>query len=67
MGIRRTANSNGLAYNPINLSYDKNPEGEKLKMKDEDTKIRGYVRAHNMDSRGNTNYNPINGGNRVGV
>lgn len=67
MGIRRTANSNGLAYNPINLSYDKNPEGEKLKMKDEDTKIRGYVRAHNMDNRGNTNYNPINGGNRVGV
>lgn len=26
-GIRRTANSNGLAYNPINLSYDGNAEG----------------------------------------
>jgi len=24
MGIRKSANSNSLAYNPINLSYDKN-------------------------------------------
>ena len=24
-GRKRTANSNGLAYNPINLMYDKNP------------------------------------------
>lgn len=24
-GKKRTANSNGLAYNPINLTYDKNP------------------------------------------
>lgn len=27
LGIRRTVNSNGLAYNPINLEYEKNPEG----------------------------------------
>jgi len=67
MGIRRTANSNSLAYNPINLSYDRNPEGEKLRTRDEDHKIRGYVRAHNMDYRGNTNYNPINGTDRVTV
>jgi|LakMenEpi03Aug12_release.lakeMendotaPanAssembly.Ray.scaffolds.fasta_scaffold4284075_1 hypothetical protein len=26
-GRKRTANSNGLAYNPINLTYDRNPEG----------------------------------------
>ena len=25
-----------LAYNPINLSYDNNNEGDKLKVKDED-------------------------------
>jgi hypothetical protein len=25
MGKKRTCNSNGLAYNPINLTYDKNP------------------------------------------
>lgn len=27
LGIRKTANSNSLAYNPINLSYDRNQEG----------------------------------------
>lgn len=67
MGIRKTANSNSLAYNPINLSYDRNSEGEKLKNRDEDHKIRGYVRAHNMDFRGNSKYNPLNGGDRVGI
>ena len=34
IGVKRTANSNGLAYNPINLEYDRNPEGEKLRMRD---------------------------------
>ena len=67
MGSKRTANSNGLAYNPINLEYDRNPEGEKLRMRDEDSKIRGYVRAHNMDAKGNCKYNLINGESRVGV
>lgn len=61
MGVKRTANTNGLAYNPINLEYDRNPEGEKLRMRDEDAKIRGYVRAHNMDAKGNCKYNLING------
>lgn len=60
-GRKRTANSNGLAYNPINLMYDKNPEGEKLKLRDEDHKIRGLVRAYNMDHHGNSAYNPLNG------
>lgn len=50
-----------LAYNPITLEYDRNPEGEKLKRLDEDTKIRGYVRAHNMDYKGNSKYNPLTG------
>ena len=67
MGVRKTANSNSLAYNPINLNYDKNPEGEKLKHRDEDNKIRGFVRAHNLDYRGNSQFNPLNGGSRVGV
>jgi hypothetical protein len=66
-GRKRTANSNGLAYNPINLIYDKNAEGEKLKLRDEDHKIRGYVRAYNMDHHGNSAYNPLNGEERIGV
>lgn len=67
MGKKRTCNSNGLAYNPINLAYDKNSEGEKLRLKDEDHKIRGFVRAYNMGHHGNSAYNPLNGLQRNGV
>jgi hypothetical protein len=56
-----------LAYNPITLEYDRNPEGEKLKRMDEDAKIRGFVRAHNMDHNGNSKFNPLNGENRIGI
>lgn len=34
---------------------------------DEDSKIRGYVRAHNMDNKGNSKFNPLTGENRAGV
>lgn len=34
---------------------------------DEDAKIRGYVRAHNMDQNGNSKFNPLNGENRIGI
>lgn len=60
-GKKRTANSNGLAYNPINLTYDHNAEGDKLKRRDEDHKIRAYVRAYNMDHHGNGAYDILNG------
>lgn len=56
-----------LAYNPISLEYDSNPEGNKLKIRDEDNKIRSYVRAQNMENRGNSKYNLITGGDRVNV
>lgn len=49
------------------MEYDRNPEGDKLKRMDEDTKIRGYVRAHNMDYKGNSKYNPLTGENRLGI
>lgn len=66
-GKKKTATSNGLAYNPINLTYDNNAEGERLRLRDEDHKIRGLVRAANMDSHGNGLYNPLNGQQRSGV
>ena len=50
-----------LPFNPINLEYDRNSEGEKLKHRDEDLRIRGFVRAHNMDNKGNSKYNPLTG------
>lgn len=37
-----------LAYNPINLSYDNNQEGDRLKRFDEDAMIRRFVRAKNI-------------------
>jgi hypothetical protein len=30
-GARRIGNRNGLPYNPINLQYENNPEGDRLK------------------------------------
>lgn len=56
-----------LAYNPINLSYDQNEEGERLKIRDEDQKVKRLVRAYNMDHQGNSQYNPLNGAQRGGV
>jgi hypothetical protein len=61
------ANKHRLAYNPINLSYDNNGEGDRLKMMDEDAQVRRFVRARNMEDRGNSKYNPINGENREGI
>jgi hypothetical protein len=66
-GQKKTANSNSLAYNPINLEYNANNEGFKLKTKDEDSDIRRYVRAHNMDLRGNSKFNPLTGEERRGI
>ena len=66
-GKKKTATSNGLAYNPINLTYDQNVEGQKLRLRDEDHKVRGFVRAYNMDTHGNGAYNPLNGDERSGV
>ena len=74
MGEKKTHNTNGywlplfsMAYNPINLSYDDNAEGQKLKRNDEDREIRRFVRARNMDDRGNSKYDLISGRARVGI
>jgi hypothetical protein len=56
-----------LAYNPITLQYHNNAKGLSLKEEDEQHKIRGFVRAHNMDSHGNSKYNPLNGEDRLGI
>lgn len=49
------------------MSYDDNPQGQKLKHADEDREIRRYVRARNMDDRGNSKYDLISGRPRVGI
>ena len=56
-----------MAYNPISLNYDPNEEGEKLRLIDEEQKVKRLVRAYNMDHQGNSRFNPLNGIQRGGV
>jgi|LauGreDrversion4_2_1035121.scaffolds.fasta_scaffold131171_2 hypothetical protein len=58
---------NGAAYNPINLQYENSQDGEILKMRDEDAKVRALLRSKNLDVRSNCGYNPINGSDRSGI
>ncbi|CAK87283.1 unnamed protein product (macronuclear) [Paramecium tetraurelia] len=60
-------NQNGLAYNPITLQYDKTQQGNILKEQDDQAKVRQYVRAQNLDQRGNAGFNILTGESRNGV
>ncbi|CAD8061595.1 unnamed protein product [Paramecium sonneborni] len=60
-------NSNGLAYNPITLKYDNSEQGNLLRQYDDKAKVRQFVRAHNLDTRGNTGFNILTGEQRGGV
>ncbi|KAL4469373.1 hypothetical protein ABPG72_006009 [Tetrahymena utriculariae] len=60
-------NTNGMPFNPITLEYEKSNAGESLKKRDEMAKVRGYVRAENLDTRSNCGYNILTGEQRFGV
>ncbi|CAD8100406.1 unnamed protein product [Paramecium sonneborni] len=60
-------NQNGLAYNPITLQYDKTQQGNSLKEQDDQVKVRQYVRAQNLDQKGNAGFNILTGESRNGV
>ena len=47
------ANKGGAAYNILNLNYDNSREGEYLKMKDDDAKVRSMLRSKNIDTLSN--------------
>lgn len=53
--------------NPITLEYYKNEFGNKLRIEDDKAKVRGFVRADNLDTRNNCGYNILNGENRMNV
>lgn len=36
---------NGLPYNPVTLAYDNTDAGKRLKDRDDDAKVRAFVRA----------------------
>lgn len=52
---------NRMPFNPITLEYENSKSGESLKKKDEMAKVRGYVRAENLDTRSNCGYNILTG------
>lgn len=60
-------NKNGAAYNIISLRYDNSPEGQYLKERDDDAKVRALMRSKNIDVRSNCGYNPLNGSERRSV
>lgn len=60
-------NKGGAAYNVISLDYDNSQEGQVLKKRDDDAKVRALVRSKNIDMRSNCGYNVLTGDQRPGV
>lgn len=60
-------NKGGAAYNILNLQYEQSVEGEFLKDRDDDAKVRALMRSKNIDVRSNTGYNLVNGSERRSV
>lgn len=60
-------NKGGAAYNILSLQYDETPEGNYLKTRDDDAKVRALMRSKNIDVRSNCGYNVTNGSERLSV
>lgn len=54
-------NKGGAAYNILSLNYEQSPEGEFLKERDNDSKVRALMRSKNIDVRGNCGHNVMTG------
>jgi hypothetical protein len=54
-------NKGGAAYNILSLGYEQSAEGEFLKERDSDAKVRALMRSKNMDVRGNCGHNLMTG------
>ncbi len=57
-------NKGGAAYNILSLNYDQSPDGEYLRQRDDDAKVRALMRSKNIDTRSNCGYNLVNGSGR---
>lgn len=60
-------NRGGAAYNILSLQYEQSPEGQYLRERDDDAKVRALMRSKNIDVRSNCGYNPVNGSDRLSV
>jgi hypothetical protein len=57
-------NKGGAAYNILNLQYERTNDGEVLRQRDDDMKVRNLMRSNNIDTRSNIGFNVINNGDR---
>jgi hypothetical protein len=57
-------NRGGAAYNIVNMDYDRNKDGEKLKVVDSDAKVRAMMRSKNLEHKMNSGYNILTGESR---
>ena len=60
-------NKGGAAYNILSLQYDQSNDGEYLRQRDDDAKVRQLMRSKNLDTRANCGYNLVNGSTRQSV
>jgi len=60
-------NQGGAAYNILNLNYDSNKEGQRLRGLDEDAKVRAQMRSKNLDQKANQRFNILTGEERPSV
>jgi hypothetical protein len=51
----------------MNLDYDNNKDGNKLRQIDGDAKVRALMRSKNLEQKNNGAYNIITGDQRVGI
>ena len=59
--------SHSIPINPINANYEGNEKGQRLQHDDEDKNLNRLVRAHKLQTYGNTGYNIINGRSSINV
>lgn len=57
-------NKGGSAFNIVNLDYDNNKDGQKLKVIDNDAKVRALMRSKNLEAKNNTGFNILTGNDR---
>ena len=57
-------NKGGAAFNIISLNYDKNRDGNRLAIIDNDAQVRAMMRSKVLDSKNNGQYNILTGVNR---
>ena len=54
-------NKGGSSFNIVNLNYDNNHEGQRLKEIDNDAMVRALLRSKVLDKKNNGGYNILTG------